>query len=146
MSSKHSNSRESRSARPASASGALSGSAPDIGILRLPGNETGLVFDTSVYEPMLADDNIAEADKQELLAALWEIVVAFVDLGFSVHPAQLVGDDKTDSDLAINTDASAKAACEQIVNSPFENADPVLSSQTPPSSPQRQPEKEAAHE
>jgi hypothetical protein len=49
---------------------------------------TTLTIDWDAYLPFFEDEDISEADKQELIEALWSIVVSFVDLGFGVHPVQ----------------------------------------------------------
>ncbi len=48
----------------------------------------GLEIDWDAYLPFFEDEDISEADKRELIEALWSIVVSFVDLGFGVHPVQ----------------------------------------------------------
>ena len=40
------------------------------------------------YERFLETADLNEEQKREFIAALWSIIVAFVDLGFGVHPAQ----------------------------------------------------------
>jgi hypothetical protein len=45
-------------------------------------------FDASKYAHLLDDDNLSEAERQELLQALWNIISQFVQLGFGVHPLQ----------------------------------------------------------
>ncbi len=47
-----------------------------------------LSIDYEKYEHYLEDSNLTEAQKQEFLQALWNIIVNFVDLGFGVHPVQ----------------------------------------------------------
>ena len=42
------------------------------------------------FAHFLERTNYTEEQKHRLLEALWEIAVAFVDLGFGVHPAQSV--------------------------------------------------------
>jgi hypothetical protein len=37
--------------------------------------------------------NLSEVQKREFLEALWSIVIAFVDMGFGVHPVQSVYSD-----------------------------------------------------
>lgn len=49
-----------------------------------------LEIDWDAYLPYFEDEDISEADKQELIEALWSIVVGFVDMGFGVHPVQQV--------------------------------------------------------
>lgn len=46
-------------------------------------------IDTSKYEALLANAEISDEDKRELIQALWSIVSSFVKLGFGVHPVQL---------------------------------------------------------
>ena len=52
------------------------------------GGRPAIALDVAKYEHLLEDTELSEAQKQEFLEALWEIVVAFVDLGFGVHPVQ----------------------------------------------------------
>lgn len=44
--------------------------------------------DVDRYQAMLDDPALTEAKKEQIITALWQIIVAFVDLGFDVHPAQ----------------------------------------------------------
>lgn len=49
-----------------------------------------LGIDTAKYQAYLDDPSLSEAQKEEIVQALWSIIVAFVDLGFGVHPLQEV--------------------------------------------------------
>ncbi|ATG48830.1 hypothetical protein CEW89_15390 [Celeribacter ethanolicus] len=49
-----------------------------------------LTIDWDAYLPFFENEEISDQDKQELIEALWAIVVSFVDLGFGVHPVQHV--------------------------------------------------------
>lgn len=49
-----------------------------------------LEIDTAKYQAYLDDPSLTDAQKEEIMKALWSIIVAFVDLGFGVHPAQEV--------------------------------------------------------
>lgn len=49
--------------------------------------------DIEKYKALLDDATLSEAEKEAFLQALWSIVVAFVDLGFGVHPLQEVVED-----------------------------------------------------
>ena len=51
---------------------------------------TALTLDVDYYQAFLDDTDIPEDKKQELIEALWSIVIGFVDLGFGVHPVQQV--------------------------------------------------------
>ena len=47
-----------------------------------------LTIDWDAYLPFFEHEDISEAEKHELIEALWSIVVSFVDLGFGIHPIQ----------------------------------------------------------
>lgn len=47
-----------------------------------------LEIDWALYASMLEDMEASEEDKRELIAILWNIVVAFVDLGFGISSTQ----------------------------------------------------------
>lgn len=44
--------------------------------------------DVLKYQAYLDDPTLSDAQKEELISALWNIIVCLVDLGFGVHPAQ----------------------------------------------------------
>lgn len=44
-----------------------------------------LSIDVAKYEAYLADCDLTDPEKEQFLLALWDVVIAFVDLGFSVH-------------------------------------------------------------
>jgi len=47
-----------------------------------------LAFDAEEFCQYVADYELTEAQQAELLEALWAIMVAFVDIGFCIHPVQ----------------------------------------------------------
>lgn len=49
-----------------------------------------LTVDWARYAAMIDDPDISAVDKQAFLETLWSIMVAFVDLGFGIHPLQQV--------------------------------------------------------
>tara|TARA_R110000850_G_scaffold269499_1_gene401712 strand:- start:1614 stop:2171 length:558 start_codon:yes stop_codon:yes gene_type:complete len=49
-----------------------------------------LGIDTAKYQAYLDDPALTDGQKEEIVQALWGIIVAFVDLGFGVHPLQEV--------------------------------------------------------
>ena len=49
-----------------------------------------LEIDVEKYQALLDDPSLTEDQKRQLIEALWSIIVAFVDLGFGVHPMQQV--------------------------------------------------------
>ncbi|MEM8497851.1 MAG: hypothetical protein AAF542_07485 [Pseudomonadota bacterium] len=49
-----------------------------------------IAVDYDRYLHHLEDSDIDESQKREFIDALWSVIVAFVDLGFGVHPLQQV--------------------------------------------------------
>lgn len=49
-----------------------------------------LGIDTAKYQAYFDDPALTDDQKEEIVQALWGIIVAFVDLGFGVHPLQEV--------------------------------------------------------
>lgn len=47
-----------------------------------------VTVDVKKYQSWIDDSDLSEEKKEEFLQALWSIVVAFVELGFGVHPLQ----------------------------------------------------------
>lgn len=63
-----------------------------------------LGIDTAKYQAYLDDPSLSEVQKEEIVEALWSIIVAFVDLGFCVHPLQEVLGEKACGKLAATLD------------------------------------------
>lgn len=55
-------------------------------ILKQIGSSPSVTVDYDRYAHMLEDADLTETQKQEFLQALWNIVVAIIDLGFRVDP------------------------------------------------------------
>lgn len=47
-----------------------------------------LTLDVERYQDLLDAPDMSDADRRAFLATLWEVIVAFVDLGFQVEPAE----------------------------------------------------------
>ena len=91
------------------------GGAPDLSSALASAAETStarrLEIDVEKYQAYLDDQDLTPAQKEEIIHALWSIMVAFVELGFGVHPAQLsCGQLCEDADLRAGPD-------EDVVNS-----------------------------
>ncbi len=52
--------------------------------------QRAISVDYERYAALLDDPDLSEKQKQEFLQTLWNIIVGFVELGFGVHPIQLV--------------------------------------------------------
>jgi len=50
-----------------------------------------LEVDVKRYQEYLESSDLTEGQKAEFIKALWTVMVAFVDLGYSVHPPQTGG-------------------------------------------------------
>jgi hypothetical protein len=72
-----------------------------------------LSFDPEPYAQYLDDCELTEAQKQEFLEALWSILVAFVDLGFSVHPVQQALEGVNTSSAAVEPDSATMLGCKK---------------------------------
>jgi len=68
-------------------------------------------IDVQYYQTYLEDSNLSDAEKQELLETLWDIICELVQLGYGVHPMQQLdencGQDKGDSGKSEKADSSA---------------------------------------
>lgn len=47
-----------------------------------------LEIDVDRYQSYLDQQSLTESQRREFVHALWAVVVAFVDLGYGVHPVQ----------------------------------------------------------
>lgn len=51
-------------------------------------NYPTLGIDWDLYGEYLEESDLSDEEKREFIQTLWNIVVAFVDLGFGIHPMQ----------------------------------------------------------
>lgn len=58
-----------------------------------------LVFDVDAYRPRLSEFALTPDQEQELLQALWSVMVTIVDLRFRMHPVQQANGDAADIPL-----------------------------------------------
>ncbi|MEO1643111.1 MAG: hypothetical protein AAFR74_07220 [Pseudomonadota bacterium] len=59
-------------------------------------DQASIGSDPSPYMKFLEDRALSQSEKEELLAALWNIINQFVQMGFGVHPFQQAGPDSHD--------------------------------------------------
>ncbi|MEM9765184.1 MAG: hypothetical protein AAF968_22235 [Pseudomonadota bacterium] len=45
-------------------------------------------IDWDLYARMLDEGDLSDAEKRQMLDALWSIIAMFVDLGFGLHPVE----------------------------------------------------------
>lgn len=58
-----------------------------------------LQVDVAEYQRYLDDADLSEAQKKDVVEALWSIMVSFVELGFGIHPVQEVCGDLPEETL-----------------------------------------------
>ncbi|QFT28864.1 hypothetical protein FIV00_00045 [Labrenzia sp. THAF82] len=68
-----------------------------------------LTLDVDYYQAFMDDTAIPEDQKREMIETLWSIIVAFVDLGFGIHPAKQAVNAKQNRATAIIEQFAAKA-------------------------------------
>lgn len=66
-----------------------------------------LTIDWRKYEKLLKESDLSDEEKQEFLRTLWNVIVAFVDLGFGVHPVQQACEQNLDLTEFMATDVVA---------------------------------------
>lgn len=67
-----------------------------------PPSRRVITVDVKQYEAWLDSTDLTPAQKAEFIEALWSIVMAFVELGFGVHPLQV------DRDRTLKPDGASK--------------------------------------
>lgn len=97
--------------------GAIPGSAPS----EYASSKDGfapLHFDAREFLQYVEDENLTEAQALELLGVIWEIVVAFVDLGFGLSPIQHVVDRSRDPEGSSGSSSPSVLGSPSFSNKP----------------------------
>lgn len=68
-----------------------------------PSQQIGLTFNWEDWLPYFEDETISDAQKREMIETLWQIVIAFVDLGFELNPHQQVGQQSCGQNLDLKS-------------------------------------------
>lgn len=87
-----------------------------------------LKIDWDLFGELLVDSNLSDEEKREVIIAYWAVVVGFVDLGFGLHPAQLVNDDNCEQN---GSNSKSKPS---IVIDYLQATKPNIKTSTPPKS------------
>lgn len=61
-----------------------------LGVSLEEGSQRAVNVDLDAYKAYLDDPALSDAEKDQIVDALWKIVVCFVDLGFGMSPVQEV--------------------------------------------------------
>lgn len=70
--------------------------------------EPVLALDADAYRQYVEDFDLSEDQENELLQAIWTIIVQFVDLGFGIESVQQVLEDKKHTDSGSQESRSGK--------------------------------------
>ncbi len=78
-------------------------------------------IDVEKYQAYLDDPSLSDAQKEEIIHALWTIIVTFVELGFGVHPVQQAcGQLENERDPAEQPDSDVIKSDEHSLKTAFE--------------------------
>lgn len=66
------------------------------------------------YQHYLDNSDLSDEEKQQVIQALWDVIVNFVDLGIGVHPLQQTGANNVDNSNV--KQATFQAAFEGVAN------------------------------
>lgn len=80
-----------------------------------------ITVDVEKYQGYLDGSGLSQAQKEEVLQAMWLIIVSFVELGFGVHPAQ----EACGKTLLLGEDASQTAPDEVSSRQPENERKPL---------------------
>lgn len=72
-------------------------------------------LDESRYLPMIADFDISEEEKRELLETLFSIMVTIVDLGLGLDPVQMLASESAD---LVHSSSNPKTPFERAAEQP----------------------------
>ena len=78
-----------------------------------------LTLDVDRYQKYLDDADLSDAQKQDVLEALWSIIVNFVDLGFGVHPVQRACGQPSEVGSESSTQGDDVINCNEPINKEF---------------------------
>lgn len=87
-----------------------------------------LQVDIAKYQAMIDDPELSEDQKCQFIEALWTILMAFVDLGFELHEADLAcGQVGSDNAPAFGLEQNM-VSLEEYLSDKFESAPVAMSS------------------
>ena len=105
--------------------------ALEAAVSEAPDARRALQVDMEKYQALLEDIDIPEDHKKQMIEALWSIVVAFVEIGYGVHPVQQacgkVNENKDKAVIAEQNDLY----CDESSNKEIESADRPQETEAP---------------
>jgi len=88
----------------------------------VPFKSPALTIDWDYYGEFLKAYDFSDEEKRELILALWNIAVSFVDLGFGIHPVQLVDEGAACGQIGDTAPDIARWMVKSIQSSEFNHA------------------------
>lgn len=87
-----------------------------------PTSAGALTIDWDHYKSLLEGEDISDEEAQAFLEALWSIIVGFVDLGFGIHPLQLIHSDTGDGSNELESGFASVVASDTSSKTQFTSA------------------------
>mgnify|MGYP000577862330 CR=1 FL=1 len=75
-----------------------------------------------IIKQMLESEDISDEEAQAFLEALWSIIVGFVDLGFGIHPLQLIHNDDGEGSNELESGIASVVASDTSSKTQFSSA------------------------
>lgn len=80
-------------------------------------------IDVEKYQAYLDDPSLTDVQREDIIQALWTIIVAFVELGFGVHPVQQAcGQLEKELDPSDHPDSDVVKSGTEVLKSAFNKA------------------------
>lgn len=87
-----------------------------------PTSAGALTVDWDRYKSLLESEDISDEEAQASLEALWSIIVGFVDLGFGIHPLQLIHNDDGEGSNELESGFASVVASDTSSKTQFSSA------------------------
>lgn len=85
--------------------------AKELGLALEKSAQRAVEIDVEKYQAWLDDPDLTDDQKEQMITALWQIITAFVDLGFGVHPLQQACGKLTETEAERSADQEAMVSC-----------------------------------
>lgn len=88
--------------------------APALGVAlsRAAGRREALEVDVARYQAYLDDPRLSDDEKEEIIRAVWSIMMVFVEHGFGVHPTQQACGQVPETTSSATLEATEMVDCE----------------------------------
>lgn len=101
--------------------------AEELGLIMDAAPKRSLGIDVAKYQAYLDDEDLSDAQKEQIVLAVFQIMSAFVQLGYGVHPLQEVcGQVEGKVDRSKRADSNDSTTSQKTMNKEFERAAEAL--------------------